>query len=64
MINASLPIVEVKDKENNKKEIEEDLSLTITGIDQDSKYIKVLDDKEKAKIQKKYNEWKIIHNKY
>ena len=25
---------------------------------------KVLDDNEKSKIQKKYNEWKIIHNKY
>ena len=23
---------------------------------------KILDDKEKVKIQKKYNEWKIIHN--
>ena len=62
MINASLPIVEVKDKENNKKEIEEDLSLTITGIDQDSKYIKVLDEKEKD-IKEKLTENSIIINR-
>lgn len=45
MISATLPIKEVLDKNNNKKEIEEDLKISITGIDKDSKYIEVLNDK-------------------
>lgn len=45
MISASLPIKEVLDKNNNKKEIEEDLKISLSGIDKDSKYIEILNDK-------------------
>lgn len=45
MISATLPIKEVLDKNNNKKEIEEDLKISLSGIDKDSKYIEILNDK-------------------
>ncbi len=50
IINSSLPIKEVFDKNNNKKKIEKDLNISITGIDKNSKYIKILNDKNESII--------------
>ena len=44
-INSNLPLKEVIDSNGKKKDIEEDLSISITGIDKSSKYIKPIDDK-------------------
>lgn len=46
IINAGLPIKNVYDKKGKKKKIDDDLNITLTGIDYDSKYVQVLDKKE------------------
>ena len=43
-LDAGLPIVEVTDKDGKKKDIDDDLSISITGVDQDNKYIDILDE--------------------
>lgn len=54
VLSVSIPIDEVLSKDGNIKEIkkDEDTSLSLTGLDIDSKYIQILDENEKNIIDK------------
>ena len=66
ILSVSLPIKEVTDKDGNIKEIEKDddeeLSISLTGLDLDAKYVKILDSKEKNIIPSLSEENSIILN--
>lgn len=47
ILNGNLPISKVLDKNNKEKKLDEDLTINIMGLDTDSKFINILDDKEK-----------------
>lgn len=61
-INAMLPIKEVVDKNGKKKKIEKDVSISITGVDKESKYIDIKD-KDKKDLLKSLNENELIINR-
>lgn len=65
VLSVSMPIDQVLSKDGNPKPIEnkEDISLNMTGLDVDSKYIKILDDDEKNIIDKLDDTNGIIINK-
>lgn len=66
ILSLSLPIKEIKDKDGNIKELEkeedEELSISLTGLDLDAKYVKILDSKEKNIIPSLSEENSIILN--
>lgn len=66
ILSVSLPIKEVKDKDGNIKELEkeedEELSISLTGLDLDAKYVKILDSKERNIIPSLSEENSIILN--
>lgn len=63
LLDGVLPIVKVLDENNKEKKLEEELTLTITGIDTTSKYIKVLNEKEEDIKNKLTDEDGIIINR-
>lgn len=48
ILNAGLPIKEVLDKDGNKIKIDDDLNISITAVDQTSKYLDILDNENNS----------------
>lgn len=47
LLNANLPIKEIKDKNNKVKKLEEEVTISISGIDKSSKYNRPIDENKK-----------------
>lgn len=48
ILSASIPLTKIVDQNGNEKKIEkEDVNFSFTGIDQDAKFVQILNDKEK-----------------
>lgn len=62
ILNSSLKIKEVRDKNQNLKSIKKDITLNITGVDLNSHYIKILDSSNNNMISLLESENSIIIN--
>lgn len=63
LLMLSMPIEKIEDKDGKKKKVEKDTNLSLSGIDIDSKYTKLLDEKEKNIISKLKNKDGVIVSK-
>lgn len=63
ILNGTLPLVKILDENNNEKNLEEELTLSITGIDTTNQYIQVLNEKEEDIKEQLSDENGIIINR-